>query len=159
MGRAFFALVAIAALALAALWLCSPPVATPDSASSAEQATPPAKTAAAPAPMPTPESPAPSPLAAPALVANQVAPPKDSETAFAKLVENANQKLPTLTQIKALPAEQKHNPPALLLSAAPSSGPSRRRWKKIPPWLRKPRDFYLTCAKRDDLATAVRASA
>jgi hypothetical protein len=95
-----------------------------------------------------------APPAPPAPISSPIREP-DSFTRKLKAVEAA---LPTLEQIHALPAEQKHRAPKPVVSAAIELGGLAEDIEKNPSHAPEALEFYGKCARRADLATAIRAA-
>jgi len=88
-----------------------------------------------------------------ATMAPQTSPAAD----FAMKLEATQANLPTLEKIRALPSEEKHSTPKVVLDASLEIGDVAAAIEKDPSLAPQGLEFYSKCAKRSEIATTVRA--
>ncbi len=91
-------------------------------------------------------------------VSTSTAPVIMSAAEFAQKADSVQGTLPTTAQLRALSAEEVHRTPKLLVRAAVEIGDLGDAIEKNPALAPQGLAFYEKCAKRAELATAVRAT-
>jgi hypothetical protein len=141
-----FLALALAGIALLTVWLLSPRALLPVPEEKSASTPPPS---AADAAVPT----APAIAKAEPTTVGREAP----ELSFRELLARAQESLPTVASLRALPPSEVHHTPKLVADAGATLGAIAEEIEKNPSLAPEGREFYEQCAKRGEVSTAVRA--